>query len=123
MGLIADGFHVAPEVIALTFAAAPGRVAVTSDAVAAAGTGTTGEPLRTPDGRLAGSTAVPTRMIRVLEACGVSFVDAVRAMSVPQSSLLGLSANELRPGQRADVTVLAEDRTVLSCWRSGERVG
>lgn len=37
VGLIADGIHVAPEVLALTFAAARGRVALTTDAIAPAG--------------------------------------------------------------------------------------
>lgn len=125
VGLIADGHHVAPEVLAITFAAAPGRVAVTSDALAVAGTDgadARSDPPRRADGTLAGSVATPGVMIGVLEDAGVGFVEAVHALSVPQARLLGLGANLLRPGDRADVTVLAQDRSVLSCWRAGTRL-
>jgi N-acetylglucosamine-6-phosphate deacetylase len=146
VGLVADGIHVAPEVLALTFAAAAGRVALTTDAIAPAGvhpstnSGTaqqdhqapppgymgpivvSGGAARLPDGTLAGSVATPTRMIRVLEAAGVSFEACVHALSVPQAIGLGLAENLLRPGDPADVTVLDDDHEVLQTWRRGTRV-
>lgn len=144
VGLIADGIHVAPEVLAFTFAAAGRRVALTTDAVAPAGhDGPTrrgggrreGVPpdqwesitvadgaARLPDGTLAGSVATPTRMIQVLEAAGVSFEACVHALSVPQATALGLTENLLRPGDPADVTVLTDGHEVCQTWRRGVRV-
>lgn len=146
VGLIADGIHVAPEVLALTFAAAAGRVALTTDAIAPAGVHSptnrdraqqsrgapppgsmgpivvSGGAARLPDGTLAGSVATPTQMIRVLEGSGVSFEACVYALSVPQAVGLGLAENLLRPGDPADVTVLDDDHEVLQTWRRGTRV-
>ncbi len=140
LGLIADGVHVAPETLVLTLAAAPGRVAVTTDAVAPAGT-TAGEwqlpgsapgaqssvtvsdgAARLADGTLAGSVATPTSMLRVLEFAGVPLALAIEAMSAPQAWALGLGEWHLRPGDPANITVLDDDRTVLQTWREGERV-
>ena len=62
VGLIADLVHVAPETIRLTLAAAPGRVAVTTDAVAAAGVvdaAASTDAARLADGTLAGGLATP----------------------------------------------------------------
>lgn len=134
VGLIADGVHVAPEVLAMTFAAARGRVAVTTDAIAPAGTpwareggsagGITvsGGEARLDDGTLAGSVATPSDMLGVLLAAGVAFPEAVESLSVPQSSALGLPSNRLRPGDRADVTVLGESHEILQLWRTGQRI-
>jgi len=134
VGLIADGIHVAPETLTLTFAAARGRIAVTTDAIAPAGTDATewdaygnavtiaGGAARLADGTLAGSVATPAHMLRVLEAAGVPFADAVHALSAPQARALGLGDFRLRPGDAAHVTVLADDRSVLQAWRVGTRV-
>ena len=122
LGLIADGVHVAPEALRITFAAAPGRVAVTTDAVAAAGTVDPGATPRLGDGTLAGSVATPSSMLGVLSGAGVPFAEAVESLSVPQSRVLGLPGNRLRPGDRADVVVLDEGHGVLGCWRAGKRV-
>lgn len=142
VGLIADGIHVASEVLALTFAAAAGRVALSTDAIAPAGTsghdgsghgedhllGSLGPVVvaegaaRLADGTLAGSVTTPTRMIRVLEASGVPFEACVHALSVPQAVGLGLPKNLLRPGDPADVTVLDDDHDVRQTWRRGTRV-
>jgi N-acetylglucosamine-6-phosphate deacetylase len=134
VGLIADGIHVAPETLALTLAAAPGRVALTTDAVAPAGTDRSswshggldvrveGGAARLADGTLAGSVATPTRMLRVLEAAGVGFADAVHALSGPQAVALGLGRWRMRPGDPGHVTVLDDDHSVLSTWRHGRPV-
>jgi N-acetylglucosamine-6-phosphate deacetylase len=140
VGLVADGIHVAPETIVLTLGAAKGRVAVTTDAIAPAGTDATswqapgvgsspgesvsieGGAARLPDGTLAGSVATPAMMLRVMEAAGVPLAEAVEAMSAPQAWLLGLGEWHMRPGDPANVTVLDEDRSVLQTWREGDRV-
>ena len=131
VGLIADGVHVAPEVLALTFSAARGRVAVTTDAIAPAGTDVDrwrdvrvdGGAARLGDGTLAGSVATPSDMLRVLGDAGVAFEDAVDAMHRPQAEALGLAPWSLRPGDPANVVVLADDFEVRSAWRSGEPLG
>lgn len=139
VGLIADGVHVAPETLVLTFAAAPGRVALTTDAIAPAGTDATewsadglgdvggavrvtGGAARLADGTLAGSVATPTVMLRVLEEAGVPFPAAIEALSAPQAWALGLGEWRMRPGDPANVVVLDENRSVLQTWREGDRV-
>lgn len=142
VGLIADGIHVAREVLALTFSAARGRVALTTDAIApaglAGGASSTGDgeghgpgdrqvvvadgAARLPDGTLAGSVAIPGAMLGVLVGAGVGFEDALHALSVPQRSLLGLESNLLRPGDPGDVTVIDDDHGVRQTWRGGQRV-
>ena len=66
--------------------------------------------------------ATPTDMLRVLTAAGVDLSVAVAAMSHPQSVALGLGEWRMRPGDPANVTVLAEDHSVLQAWRQGVRV-
>jgi N-acetylglucosamine-6-phosphate deacetylase len=140
VGLVADGVHVAPETLALTMSAAAGRVALTTDAIAPAGTemtewrapgiGRVGSTTvtvadgaaRLADGTLAGSVATPTAMLRVLDAAGVAFGAAVEALSAPQSWALRLGEWHVRPGDPANVVVLDDDHSVLQTWREGERV-
>jgi len=134
VGLIADGIHVDPGVLALSFAAARGRVALTTDAIAPAGTDATcwvlggrevtidGGAARLTDGTLAGSVATPSRMLRVLTTAGVPLAEAVHGLCGPQSASLRLGEWRLRPGDPAHVTVLDDDSSVLQAWRSGTRV-
>jgi len=138
VGLIADGIHVAPEVLALTFAAAPHRVALTTDAIAPAVPGsdgpgpTVGAPMRgvvvrdgaarLADGTLAGSVATPSDMLRVLDAAGVDFPSAVRALHAPQAEALGLQPWSLLPGDPAHVVVLDDAMEVCQAWRHGRRL-
>lgn len=90
--VIADGFHVAPESLALLFSAAPGRIVLVTDAMAAAasdeGTYLLGElEVTVADGKavlagtetLAGSTLVLSRAFEVCEASGISRAEAVEA--------------------------------------------
>ncbi len=137
VGLIADGVHVAPEVLALSFNSAAGRIALTTDAIAPAGIHAGPHPgrsdllgpitvadgaARLPDGTLAGSVATPSQMIRVLMDAGMGFADVIHSLSVPQSGVLGLPENFLRPGDPADVTVLDDHHDVLHTWRAGRCV-
>ena len=135
VGLVADGVHVAPEVLAITFATAAGRVALTTDAIAPAGTGAarwvppdsadgtvvhvSGGAARLADGTLAGSVATPSDMLRVLLGAGVAFEDAVGALHRPQAVALGMGEWSVRPGDPAHVVVLDDDCSVLGVWRAG----
>lgn len=93
--VIADGFHVAPESLALLFAAAPGRVVLVTDAMAAAAsdegtyllgelevTVSRGKAVLAGTDTLAGSTLVLSRAIEVCEASGISREVAIEAATV-----------------------------------------
>lgn len=127
--LIVDGVHLADEVVRLVWRAAAGRVALVSDAIAAAGAGDGASTLggseivvrdgvaRRPDGTIAGSTRPLLDGVRRLHALGVPLADAVSAAtSVPARVARRLDLGSLRPGGPADVVVLddaLEVRTVL----------
>jgi len=103
--VIADGIHVAPELIALLFRHAPGRVVLVTDAMAAAAAGDGdyalgGLEVEVRGGRavlagtqtLAGSTLTLDRAVQVAIDAGVAPADARDAASVVPARLLGLSA-------------------------------
>ena len=109
VGLIGDLVHVAAEVVKLTFAAARGRVAVTSDSVAvpAGGAATVVDGVaRRPDGTIAGGVSRPDDCLRNLVALGLPLADAVDACGGVQRRLLGLPDVQVRPGDPADLVVL-----------------
>lgn len=101
--VIADGLHVAAEVLRLLFAAAPDRIVLVSDAMSAAGVGDGahrlgGVDVEVRDGRatiagtdtLAGSTLLLARAVEVAVAAGVPQTSAHRAASVTPRAVLGL---------------------------------
>lgn len=109
--LIADGVHVHPVVLRALFAAAPGRIALVSDAMAATGLGDgayrLGElevdvrgrrPVLRGTETLAGSTLTLDRAIEVTVASGVDIDVAVAAATTVPRRALGLAAEALRPG-------------------------
>jgi N-acetylglucosamine-6-phosphate deacetylase len=134
--IINDGIHVHPEVVRMTFAAAPGRVAMITDAMAAAGS-TDGDYIlgslavtvrdgvaRLADGgSIAGSTLTLDDALRraVLEV-GVSVEDAVRALTETPATAVGRGHDlgRLAPGFAADAVLLDDDFTVLQVWTAGE---
>lgn len=101
--VIADGHHVAPESIAMLFAAAPERVVLVTDAIAAAGAGEGryelgGLAVDVADGRalisgtatLAGSTLTLDRAVEVCVRAGVPEELALAAATVnPERALRG----------------------------------
>ncbi len=125
--VIADGIHVHPASIALLFAAAPGRIALVTDAMAAAaappGRYALGSiDVDVADGRaviagtdtLAGSTLTPDRALRtVVHDCGVGLRDAVAAFTTtPARAIAEPDDALLAPGGRADVVVLDAELSV-----------
>ena len=110
--LIADGNHLADEVVRIAFAAARGRVALVTDAIAAATLGDGSYRLggvdvevrngvaRAAGGMLAGSVVTMDDSVRRVHALGVPLEEALAAASANGS---------LAPGSRADVVVL-DDR-------------
>jgi N-acetylglucosamine-6-phosphate deacetylase len=135
--LILDGAHVHPVVAGLLMSGAPGRVALVSDAMAAAGGPDGGYRLggrdvSVRDGvavlagttTLAGSTLTLDAALRNALAQGVPPVAAVAAVTAVPARALGLGdrLGRLAPGYAADVVVLDHDWTVRAVWAAGVRV-
>ena len=131
--LILDGHHLAEETVRIVWRAAAGRVALVSDAMAAAGLGDGTYRLgpvavqvrdgvaRREDGVLAGSTAALLDAVRNLHALGVSLADAVEAATaVPARILQRPELGSLRPGMPADVVVLDDALEVSSVFVGGD---
>jgi N-acetylglucosamine-6-phosphate deacetylase len=123
--VIGDGHHVAPEMVRLAAAAAPGRWALVTDATAAAGMPDgrfrlAGVPVTLADGvvrnaagGLAGAAAPLARGVRGAVAAGVGLVDAVAAATTTPARLLGRrDLGRLVPGGPADVVLLDADLAV-----------
>jgi N-acetylglucosamine-6-phosphate deacetylase len=117
--LILDGHHVAAETARIVWAAAAGRVAVVTDAIAAAtsGDGTfpfggeevnvSGGVARRSDGVLAGSSLTMLEAVRNLHALGVPLADAIgAATAVPARAALRSDVGSIRLHAAADVVVL-----------------
>jgi N-acetylglucosamine-6-phosphate deacetylase len=133
--VIADGLHVHPEMIALLFAEAPGRVALISDAMAAAGAGdghyllgerrveVLGGQARLEGGEsLAGSTlTLDLAVSYAIKECGIDPAEAVAAATRVPAAALGLSAR-LAParGAVADVVLWSDELRVDRVWLAGQ---
>src|SRR5205823_13405786 len=113
------GVHLADDTARLVWQAAPGRVALVSDAIAGAGLGDGryrigGVPVevrdgiaRREDGVLAGSTLTMIEAVRNLVALGAPLAGALAAAtSVPARIARRPDLGRLDPGSRADVVVL-----------------
>lgn len=128
--VIVDGVHLARETFVAAWRAAPGRVALVTDAIAAAGIGegeyrlgqvavsVRGREARRADGTLAGSVLTMDDAVRRAVEWGAPLAQALAAATSVPARLLGRDdLGTLRPGGRADVVVLDEDlrvRTVLA---------
>jgi N-acetylglucosamine-6-phosphate deacetylase len=137
--VIADGVHLHPGMLAwMARVAGPDRVALVTDATAAAGMPDGGYDLAsrrvvvaggvarlaTPDGSpgaLAGSTLTMDAALRGALAAGVSIVDAVRMAATTPARVLGLTrtVGALAVGLRADLVVLDDDLRVVRVMRAG----
>ena len=132
-GLIADLHHVAAPICRLAFAAAPGRIVLVTDAVAAAGMppGTydlggqqvSVDPLglpRRPDGTLAGSGLRLDAAIANVVAAGVDLRSAVDAASRLPADILGRpDLGRIEAGGTADLVWLGDDLTARASWLAG----
>ncbi|MFJ6679804.1 N-acetylglucosamine-6-phosphate deacetylase [Microbacterium sp. NPDC091382] len=123
--VIADGVHVHPDVIRMLFAAAPGRIAFVTDAMAAAGASDGTYLLgslevtveagvaRLPDGTIAGSTLTQDAALRTAVAAGVSVPDAVAALTRTPAHAIGRSdLGSLAVGAVADAVILGANLQV-----------
>jgi len=135
-GLIADLHHVAPAAIRVAFAAAPGRIALVTDAIAALGmpigtydlggrTTTVREsapPVR-DDGTLAGSVLRLDQAVAHTVSSGVDAAVALTAATrVPADAMGRPDLGRLTPGSTADLVWLDEDWCAVATWVGGRLV-
>lgn len=134
--VIADGVHVHPDVLRILFAAAPGRVALVTDAMAAAGAGDGSYeigalPVEVRGGvarlagtdMIAGSTLTQDAALRNAVAAGVCLPAAVAALtSVPAAVLGRHDLGTLEAGACGDAVLLSTDLEVRAVWMAGARV-
>jgi len=125
--LIADGIHLDPFMLRLLVKLkSPGRLALISDAIAAAGMGdgdyqVWGETISVRDGRtrnvhgsIAGSVITMCDAVRMMLSLGVAEPDVARMASLNPAQLLGLAADRgaIEAGKRADLVALDDRREV-----------
>lgn len=136
--LILDGLHVHPDVARLAFRSAPGRVALVTDAMAAAGA-PEGEyrvgslEVTVHDGlavligtdTIAGSTLTQDAALRLaVSRAGIPAREAVAALTSTPARALGLDRRlgRLRADFAADAVILDHDFMVTAVWANGSRV-
>lgn len=136
VGLIVDHEHVHPTACRLVLGAAAGRVALVTDAVAAAGMPAgryplgeqvtvveTGRAPRLADGTLAGSGLTMPEAIRNAVTDGYPVAAAVEAATRVPADLLGRpDLGRVCPGACADLVWLADDLSVRAVWKAGRQV-
>lgn len=133
--LIADGVHVHPDVIDLAFREAPGRIALITDAMAAAGasdgayelgglavTVTDGTARLDSNGAIAGSTLTQDKALRLVVGHGLPLTDAVASLTQIPARAIGVGDRfgSLAVGYTADAVLLTDDLSVASVWVSGQ---
>ena len=134
LGLIADLQHTHPDVVRLVLRAAPERVVLVTDAVAAAGlppgqyrlgggqvTTTRDDPLpRRPDGVLAGSVLHLDQAIRNVVGLGVPVEHAMLAATRNPADAVGRAdLGRLAPGSKADLVWWSDEMEVRQVWVGG----
>src|SRR5256714_1247378 len=134
--VILDGVHLADDTARLVWQAAPGRVALVTDAIAGAGLGDGlykigGVPVevrdgiaRREDGVLAGSTLTMIEAVRNLVALGAALAGALSAASEGPAPIPGRRRlGKVESGAVADVVVLDDRLEVKRVLVAGEDVG
>lgn len=139
--LIADGVHVHPDVVrgVIRFAG-PDRVAVVTDAMAAAGCGDgafrlgnlavdveSGVARVRGTSTIAGSTATMDQLFRLVAGLGpdgdAALLAAVRTTAATPARALRLAeVGNIRPGRDADLVVLTSDLQVSAVMRRGDLI-
>ena len=134
--LIVDGIHLHDASARLAFAAAPGRIALVTDATAAAGSDEGGAhrlgaaDVRVRDGAprladgvtLAGSVLTMDRALaRAVHELGLPIGEAVEAASTTPARVLGIGdrVGSIEPGKDADLVVLDHDLRVEAVMSGG----
>jgi N-acetylglucosamine-6-phosphate deacetylase len=131
--MIFDGVHLAEETARVVWQAAPGRVALVTDAVAAAGMGDgsyflAGSEIevrdgvaRNPDDILAGSALTMIEAVQNIHALGIPLSQAVAAATAVPASVLGdPDLGRLDVGLPADLVVLDDNLEIERVCVGGE---
>jgi N-acetylglucosamine-6-phosphate deacetylase len=137
--VINDGVHVRPEVIRMLCRLAPGRVALVSDAMAAAGVGdgryrlgnldvevAAGVARLTSGKAIAGSTiTLDVAVARAVQDVGLTALAAVEAATAIPAQIMGVDDRfgRLEPGYMADAVLFDSDWQVRGVWIDGRPVG
>jgi N-acetylglucosamine-6-phosphate deacetylase len=137
-GLIVDLHHVAGPVCKIAFGAAPGRIALVTDAAAPAGLPAGeyllgGEPVILPaaagappvraDGTLAGSALRMDVAVANAVTSGIALPAAVAAATRIPADLIGRpDLGRLRPGAAADLVWLSPQLRTRATWIAGQLV-
>lgn len=129
--VIADGVHLDPHVIKLVFDSAPGRVALVTDAMAAAGSAdghydlgavsvTVEDGIARADdtGSIAGSTLTQDDALRRAVAAGAPLTEAVRALTETPAAAIGYGdrLGRLAVGYLADAVLMDAQLQVVRVW-------
>ena len=131
--LIVDGHHLADETVRLVWAAAGGRVALVTDAIAGASIGggtyqlgdveievAGGVPTR-EDGVFAGTVLTMIDAVRNLHALGIPFEQAIAAATSVPARIVGRpDLGVLEQGAPADVVVLDDRLEITNVFCGGE---
>lgn len=136
--LILDGLHVHPDVASLVFHSAPGRVALITDAMAAAAaadgdyrlgslevTVQGGLAVLSGTSTIAGSTLTQDAALRcAIRSAGVSPHDAIAALTTTPATAIGYGDRfgYLAPGFAADAVLLDHDWQVSEVWADGTKL-
>jgi N-acetylglucosamine-6-phosphate deacetylase len=131
--VILDGHHLAEETAKVVWQAAAGRVALVTDAIAAAGVGDGSYRLgevevevrdgvaRRADGILAGSVVTMIEAVQNLHTLGASLVEAVAAATSIPARIVGRpELGVLRQGCDADLVVLDDGLEIRRVIVGGE---
>jgi N-acetylglucosamine-6-phosphate deacetylase len=132
--IILDGIHLAPDTVRLVWRAAGGRLALVTDAVAAAGVSGDGSyrlgevavevrdgvVRRDGDGVLAGSVLTMIEAVRNLHALGVPLEAALTAATAVPARVVRADAGAIEVGAPADIVVLSEELEIQRVLVGGE---
>lgn len=133
--VILDGVHLADDTARLVWQAAGGRVALVTDAIAAAGAGDGSYTLagvdfevengvaRRADRVLTGSTVPMVEAVRNLVALGASVASALGAASTVPARIAGRpELGTLAPGSAADIVVLDDRLEIARVLAAGQDI-
>ena len=134
--LIADGRHVADELVRLAFASAGSRCSIVTDATSLAGTGagepTLGEvPIEVrgglalgPGGTIAGGASTLLSGLRHLVSLAIALPDALAAATERPARLLGRDdVGFLREGDEANLLILDDGLELSDVLLAGKSIG